>query len=786
MSNIFTTPGGLKRLVCLLAALYFASVGVAQTLPDRTLLPMPDTPVGGRAGLTVQDSLMPRIEPVRAPKGAPNIVVVLLDDVGFGAAGTFGGPVPTPALDMLANEGLRYNRFNTTALCSPTRAALLTGRNHHQVNTGNIVEFATGFDGYNSIIPKSAATMAEVLRLNGYNTAAYGKWHNTPLWEMSPTGPFDRWPTGMGFEEFYGFMGGEAHQYFPGLYHGTTPIERPEHAKDYHLTTDLANQALQWMNTQKALAPDKPFFVYWAPGATHSPHHAPAEWIKPYEGKFNQGWDRLREEIFARQKTLGVVPDNAKLTSRHETMPAWDSLTPTQRKVAARLMEVYAGFLAHTDNEVMRLVNGIKDLGQWENTLFIYMVGDNGAAPAGGDFGTFNGIVELNGLKEDPNVVASKLAEFGGPKANNEYPAGFAWALNTPFQFTKRVASHFGGTRNPVVISWPKRIKKTGELRTQFHHVVDIVPTIYEAVGVPAPRIVNGVAQEPIEGQSMVYTFDSAGTPSPRKTQYFEIQGTRAIYHDGWMASTYHNNLAWGPRNPKPAFDADRWELYHIDNDFSQSEDLATKEPERLRRLKELFLVEAAKNHVLPLDDRGPARIVNARPTIVGNRQSFSFKGGTSRIPEDVIRATFNRSYTITTRLRITDPAKTQGVVTTAGGYFGGFSLYVQDGRPKFTYNYFGSRYTTLTAKDRLPSGDVVLRYEFGYDGGGMGKGGQGKLFVNDRLVAESRIDATVPLGFSGDETLDIGVDTGTPGADTYDGAFAFNQTVQLVTFDLK
>lgn len=775
----------LASLLTPLGLLASETPALAQTGTDRTLLPLPDTPSGGRAGLTVKDLQMPRIEPIRPPAGAPNVVIVLLDDVGFGATGTFGGPVATPALDAIAAEGLRYNRFHTTALCSPSRAALLTGRNHHVVNSGNITEYATGYDGYNSIIPKSAATIAEVLRENGYATAAFGKWHNTPVWETSSVGPFDRWPTGLGFEKFYGFVAGEAHQYYPGLYEGTKPIERPEHVKKYHLTTDLVDQAVDWMNSEKALAPDKPFFVYWAPGATHAPHHVYPEWTKPYEGKFDQGWDRLREETFARQKALGVIPADAKLTPRHASIPAWDSLSPDRKKIAARLMEVYAGFLAQTDFEVGRLVQGIKDLGEWDNTLFIYIVGDNGPAPAGGIDGVFNEMVYLNGLNENPAVVMSKLAEFGGPKADNEYPVGFSWATATPFQFTKQVASHLGGIRNPMVVTWPNHIKDHGGLRTQFHHLVDVAPTIYEAAAIPMPRIVNGVAQQPLDGASFLYSFTNPAAPSPRTTQYFEINGSRGIFHDGWMASTYHGRLPWERGRPPPPFDQDHWELYNLNADYSQATDLATSEPEKLSELKQLFLIEAARNQVLPLDDRGPARVVNARPTIIGDRKSFSFRTGAVRMPEDIVRTTFNRSYSIIANVDVPEN-DAEGVIVAAGGYFAGFSLYVQQGRPKFTYNYFGSKYTTLESKQSLTPGKTVLRYEFIYDGGGLGKGGMANLYTNDVLVAEGRIEATVPLGFTADETLDIGVDTGTPAADTYEGTFPFTGKVGTVTFNLK
>ncbi|EUA12326.1 sulfatase family protein [Mycobacterium kansasii 732] len=573
---------------------------------DRTRLPLPDTPTGGKAGRTVSESTMPTIAPIRPPQDAPNVVIVLLDDVGFGATATFGGPVPTPTGDALAREGLRYNRFHTTALCSPTRAALLTGRNHHAVNTGNITEWATGYDGYNSIIPKSAATIAETLRQNGYSTAAFGKWHNTPVWEVSPAGPFDRWPTGMGFEEFYGFMGGEAHQYNPGLYHGTAPVERPEGVENYHLTTDLADRMIEWVHRQQAMSPDRPFFVYWAPGATHAPHHVSPEWSEPFRGRFDGGWDKLREEIYARQQELGVIPAEAALTPRHESIPAWDAMSEEQQRIASRLMEVYAGFLAHTDHEIGRIVTALKDMSVWDNTMFVYIIGDNGAAAAGGITGVFNEMVTLNGLQEDPEIVLSRIDDFGGPKASNEYPVGFAWAMCTPFQFTKQFASHFGGTRNPMIVTWPQRINDGGGLRSQFHHVIDIAPTILEAAGIPAPVVVNGVPQQPYDGISLAYTFDDAAAQDRRRTQYFEIKGIRGIYRDDWMACTYHGKIQWQPGSKMPAFSDDRWELYDLSRDYSQAVDLSAQHPDRLAELKALFDAEGEKNHVFPLDDRGP------------------------------------------------------------------------------------------------------------------------------------------------------------------------------------
>jgi arylsulfatase len=535
--------------------------------PAQDVLPGPDQRFNAKVGLTYKDSKAGTIKLSKAPVDAPNVVIVLLDDVGFGASDTFGGPVDTPTLDRLAKEGLRYNQFHTTALSSPTRAAILTGRNHHSAGTGVITEMASGYDGYSSMIPKSAATVAEVLRQNGYSTSAWGKWHNTPTWETSVAGPFDRWPTGIGFEKFYGFIGGESNQYEPELYDGTAPVETPRRP-GYTLNEDLADRAIEWMLLQKSMAPEKPFFVYWAPGATHAPHHVPAKWVEPYRGKFDQGWDKLREETFARQKKLGVIPESAKLTPRPPQIPAWNSLTPEQKKIAVRLMETYAGFLAQTDHEVGRLVGAIEKTGQWDNTLFFYIVGDNGASGEGSPYGVFNEMSILNGIPEDPSVVLKHFDQIGGPRAYNHYPVGFAWAMDTPFQWTKQIASHFGGTRNAMVVAWPKRIKDKGGIRGQFHHCIDIAPTILEAAGIPAPRMVNGVAQKPIEGVSMLYTFDDAKAESRRTMQYFEMFGNRALYHDGWIASTFHGKLPWLETGARD-FDKDIWELYNLEEDYS-------------------------------------------------------------------------------------------------------------------------------------------------------------------------------------------------------------------------
>lgn len=760
-----------------------ADAGVNKEI-DRTILPiqMPATP--GKLGATVQETDPVKLEIIKPPAGAPNVVVVLLDDVGFGAASTFGGAIATPEMDAIAKGGILYNQFHTTALCSPSRAAILTGRNHHVVNNGSITEYATAYEGYNSVIPDATATVAEVLKGNGYNTSAYGKWHNTPVWEVTASGPFNHWPTGLGFEEFYGFLAGETNQYFPGLVHGTTRVERPENDKKYHLTTDLTNHAIDWIKSQKAGAPDKPFFMYFAPGATHAPHQVYEEWVKPYEGKFDQGWDKLREETFARQKQKGIIPANAILTPRDSTVPSWESLDAEHKKIATRLMEIYAGFLAQTDYEVGRLVKSLKDMDQFHNTLFIYIIGDNGAAAAGTINGIFNEMVSLNGATEDPKVVLGKLKEFGGPKADNEYPVGFAWAMNTPFQFFKQMASHLGGIRNPMIVSWPDKIKPDERPRNQYGHLIDIVPTIYEATGIPAPVSVNGVKQKPLDGKSLLYSFNDPGAKSTHTTQYYEVMGARGIYHDGWMASTSHNKRQWA-QGKMPAFKDDEWELYYLPDDFSQGKNLAFSNPEKLNELKKLFDEEAKKNNVFPLDDRGPARVAGTPlPSLVNGRSSFSFTGKVKGLPEDFIRKTMNQSYSLTVDF---EGGKTaNGVLVTAGGYPAGFSLYVQNGVPKYTYNYFGSVYTTLSGKEKLPEGKVKVKMDFVYDGGGLGKGGTVNLYVNDKLVDSKKLNSTVPLGLTPDETLDIGEDTGTPASEAYEGLFPYNKEIYLTTFDIK
>ncbi len=728
-------------------------------------LPRPEERFGGVINPSAADSTPVKPSIAYPPPGAPNVVVVLLDDVGFGAASTFGGPVPTPALDRVAGAGLRYNQFHTTALCSPTRAALLTGRNHHSAHMGTICEIAYGFPGYDSMIPNSTATVAQVLRMNGYSTALFGKAHFTPTWEIGPAGPFDRWPTGLGFERFYGFLGGDTSQYEPALYDQTTPVEPHLGRDDYHLSEDLADKAIDWVRLQKTSAPDKPFFVYFAPGATHSPHHVWPEWSDRFAGQFDDGWDALRERIYARQIEMGIIPPGARLTPRPEQIPAWSDYDDRYKPVARRLMEVYAGFLAHTDAQIGRVIDAIDELGQWENTLFIYVCGDNGASAEGTLHGAWSSPAFQNGLPEDPEWLLEHVADFGTARCENHYNVGWAWALDAPFQWMKQVASHFGGTRNGLAISWPRGITATGEQRSQFHHVIDIAPTILDATGIEMPARVDGVEQKPIEGVSMRYSFDDAVAASRRITQYFEIFGNRAVYHQGWMASCFHGRLPWiRTQRTAPFGETERWELYRLVDDFSQGVDLADKYPDKLAELQAVFDAEARKYSVYPLSDTTLARALPAnRPSLLADRTSVTYFAGQVRIPETATLSYASTSFELRAHLRI-PPGGARGVVICIGGAMGGWTLYLQDGRPTFAYNYLGHELTTIGADEPLPAGSVVLGVSFDYDGRGLGKGASVSLRVNDVAVAGGRVERTVPFRFSmSGETLDVGTDTGSP-----------------------
>ncbi len=740
---------------------------------QRQVLPIPDRQ---HVGLTTYDAKdpdtsFPPIETLRPPKGAPNVLVVLIDDCGFGASSAFGGPCATPTAERLADNGVKYNRFHTTALCSPTRQALLTGRNHHSVGMGGITEIATSAPGYNSVRPKAAAPLAETLKLNGYSTAQFGKCHEVPVWETSPLGPFDGWPSGGGgFEHFYGFIGGETNQYAPAIYDGTVPVEPDRTPEEgYHFTEDMTDHAIDWIRQQKALMPDKPFFTYFAPGATHAPHHVSIEWSDKYKGKFDQGWDALREESFARQKELGVIPPDAELTERPEEIPAWDEMPDELKPVLARQMEVYAGFLEHTDHHVGRVIDALEELEILDDTLVYYIVGDNGASAEGTPQGCFNELIVLNGAGglETTDFMASRIEKFGTPEAYNHYAVGWAHAMDTPYQWTKQVASHWGGTRNGTVVHWPAGIKAKGEVRSQFSHVIDVAATVLDAAGLPEPTFVHGVQQMPLHGRSMVPTFDDAGAPEHRETQYFEMFVNRGIYHKGWTAVTRHS-IPWAAAE-MPALDDDVWELYAPD-DWTQAHDLSADQPERLHELQRLFLIEAARYDVLPLDDRRFERFnpdLAGRPQLIQGSSQILF-GGMGRLSENSVLVIKNKSHAVTAEIDLPG-GDGSGVIVAQGGAFGGWTLYLHEGRLAYCYNTFGVQQFKVYGTDPLPAGEHQVRMEFAYDGGGLGKGGDVTLFLDGTEVGSGRVDMTVPMVFSADETTDVGSDGGTPVSDDVD-----------------
>jgi arylsulfatase A-like enzyme len=735
---------------------------------ERGALPIPDRPSAGLVTYDAKDpnTSYPPIEPLRPPEGAPNVLIVLLDDVGFGASSAFGGPCETPNFERLANAGLRYNRFHTTALCAPTRAALLSGRNHHSVGMGGITEIATSAPGNNSLRPNSKAPLPQTLTLNGYSTAQFGKCHEVPVWQTSPMGPFDMWPTGSGFEHFYGFIGGEDNQWYPSLYEGTTHVEPPKTPEEgYHLTEDLADHAVSWVRSQKALMPDKPFFMYFAPGATHAPHHVPAEWIERYKGKFAHGWDRQRELTLAKQKELGVVPPDTELAKRHEEIPAWDEMPDELRPILERQMEIYAAFLDHTDHHVGRVVDAIEELGALEDTLIFLIIGDNGASAEGTLNGTFNEMINFNAMAalETPQFMAERLDKFGGPESYNHYAVGWAWAMNAPFQWTKQVASHWGGTRNGTIVHWPKGVEAKGELRSQFSHVIDVAPTILEAAGIPEPTTVNGVTQSPMEGTSMLSSFNDAAAPERHDLQYFEMFGNRGVYFKGWSAVTKHRTPWELGAIELPAFDDDVWELYDGNNDYSQAHDLAAEMPDKLHELQRLWLIEATKYNVIPLDDRTAERVnpdIAGRPQLVRGDTQVFFPGMTG-LSENSVLSIKNKSFSLTAQVVVPDGVA-NGTLIAQGGAIGGWSFYTRDGRAKFTYNLLGIQAFATEATEPLSPGEHQVRMEFEYDGGGFAKGGDVSLFCDGEKVGEGRVEATQPFIFSADEGLDIGLETGT------------------------
>jgi arylsulfatase len=759
----------------------------AQEWPDRTKLPIPLPPFEGKIGKTYQDSESKWQSPVSAPEGAPNVLVILLDDVGFGQTSTFGGLIPTPAFDKLASEGLRYNRFHTTAICGPSRAALLTGRNHHDTGNGFLMEWATGFPNYSTLLPKSTATIGEILKGNGYSTSWYGKNHNTPDWETTVAGPFDRWPTGMGFDYFYGFNAGETHQYYPVVFENTVPVEPDKSPEEgYHFMTDMTDKAIARMKFAKSVAPKKPFFMYFAPGAMHAPHHVTAEWREPFKGKFDMGWDRYREQVFERQKKMGIIPPDTKLTARPDWVPAWDSLSDQHKKAYAALYENFAGFFAFTDHEVGRLLAAVKELPDADNTLVIYIAGDNGASAEGGPNGTLNEIMNLNGVPQKLEDMLANLDKLGGPDSEPHYPVGWAWAGNTPFQWVKQVASHLGGTRNPMVVSWPKRIKHDPKPRDCFVHLIDVVPTILEAANLPMPTEVNGVEQKPLAGKSFLASFTDPSYQG-RDEQYFEEFTNRSIYSDGWKANAQHT-LPWRQDLAPGNWDKDKWELYNLEEDFSESTDLAASMPEKLAEMKAKFDAAAEKYNVYPFDDRGAARLAIPKPPVPGADAAsnvFTYYPGAIRIAEPAAPPMKNRSWTMTAKVK-TEGANTEGVILGFGGVAAGITCYLDKGVPVFDYNYF-EKHTVLKGDKPLPEGEATVTVDFAYKGakGEFGKGADITLAVNGEKVAEGRMEATVGGRF-GIDTFGIGEDSGQPVTHAYKAPFKFTGVIRKVLVEVK
>jgi arylsulfatase len=773
----------------------------ATTTIDGKQLPPPDPKFGGEIRENAAQSKAwwpPRVVP---PKGAPNVLLIMTDDVGFGAPGTFGGVIPTPALDRIAKSGLRYTQFHSTALCSPTRAAIITGRNHHSVGFGVISEQSTGFPGYNSIIPKDAATIGEILKENGYATSWFGKDHNTPTFTASQAGPFDQWPIGMGFEYFYGFVGGDTSQWEPNLFRNTTAIYPYVGNPKWNLTTAMADDAIEWLNQLNQIDPSKPFFCYYVPGGTHAPHHVPPEWIEKFKGKFDMGWNKLRDEIFANQQKLGVIAKDAKLTPwPKDLLPEWDTLKPDEKKMFARQVEVYAAYLAYTDYEIGRVIQAVEDMGKLDNTIIIYISGDNGSSAEGTLIGTPNEVAMFNGV----NVpVEDQLKYFydvwGSDRTYNHMAVPWTWAFDTPYKWTKQIASHFGGTRQGMCISWPARIKDTGGIRNQFHHVVDVVPTILEVTGIQAPDAVNGIKQKPIEGVSMAYTFDKANAdkPTTHKTQYFEMMGVRGIYHEGWYACTTPIRPPWevvGPvvQDPATAF---KWELYDLTKDWTQFDDLAASRPDKLKELQDLFWTEARKFEVLPLDTSVATRLVAPRPNITAGRSEFTYTKPMTGIPQGDAPFLLDTSYNITADVEI--PAGgAEGMLLTSGGRFGGYGFYLLKGKPVFLWNLVDLKRVRWEGPQELTPGKHTLEFDFKYDGlgigtlafnnmSGIGRGGTGVLKVDGKEVVTQKMEHTVPLILQWDETFDIGSDTGTPVEDK-DYQVPFKFTGKLVKLTIK
>jgi arylsulfatase A-like enzyme len=761
----------------------------ATTTIDGRYIPAPPPPFGGKIGLGAKDSTPYWPPNVVPPKGAPNVLLIMTDDAGYGVSGTFGGVIPTPSLDRIAKMGLRYTQFHSTALCSPTRAALITGRNHHSVGFGVITEQSTGYPGYDSIIGPENATIGEILKDNGFATSWFGKEHNTPSFQYTVAGPYDQWPVGMGFEYFYGFMGGETDQWTPYLFRNQTQVFPWVGKPGYNLTTDMADDAIGYLKQLNAAAPGKPFFLYYVPGGTHAPHQPTKEWIDKFHGKFDMGWNAMRDEILANQKRLGVVPQDTKLTPWPDDLPKWDTLSADEKKLFSRQAEVYAAYVAYTDHEIGRVIQAVDDLGKLDNTLVIYIEGDNGTSAEGSAIGTPFDLAAIQGVNVPVEDQLKFYDVWGSSVTTPHMSVAWSWAFDTPFKWTKQVASHFGGTRQGMAVAWPNRIKDAGGIRTQFHHMIDIVPTILEATSVQAPVMVNGIAQKPIEGVSMAYTFDkaNANAPSARTTQYFEMFGNRAIYHDGWIAATTPPAPPWlmGLEKMPDVVNGYKWELYNIADDYSEYNDLAAKMPDKLREMQELFLVEASKFNVFPLDNSILSRLLAPRPSSTAGRDIFTYSGELAGLDSASAPGIIAKSYTITAKVEVPQGGG-EGMIVTDGGRFGGYGLYLLKGKPVFTYNFLGIERARWEGKDALSAGKHTIVFDFKYDGPGFAKGGTGVLKVDDKEVANQKIPHTIPALLTIDETFDVGVDTRTPVDDKdYQVPFGFTGKIAKVTFKL-
>jgi len=768
----------------------------ATTTIDGRYLPSPPQPFRGQISPNAVDSKPYWPALTAPPKGAPNVLLIVTDDVGFAAPSTFGGVIPTPTLDRVAREGLRYTRFHTTALCSPTRAALLTGRNHHSVATGVVVDQATGYPGYNSVIPRDAVAVGEILRLNGYETSWFGKDHNVPQWEATQAGPFRNWPTGevKGFDYYYGFLGDDSSQWQPGmLFRNTTPIHPQVGHPGWNLITAMADDAIAHIRMVNDVQPNRPFLIYYAPGATHAPHHPTAEWTKKIEAMhlFDDGWNAVRERIFANQKRLGVIPENARLTPWPNDIPKWDTLSPDAKKLFIRQADVYAAFLAYTDHEIGRVIQAIDDAGKLDNTLIVYISGDNGASPEGTLNGLANEFEVANGVSPTVEMNMRSYDAWGTDQTYPHYSVGWAWTFDTPYMWTKQIASYFGGTRNGMAMSWPARIKDKGGIRNQFHHVIDVVPTILEAAGIPQPERVNGIEQRPIEGVSMAYTWDNAKAPDRHTTQYFEMFGHRGIYQNGWIASTQPPSAPWELSMGKPTADimnGYKWSLFHIDEDWTQSNDLAARMPDKLRELQQAFIVEAEKYHVFPLDNSTLARFISNKPGYNVGRTEFTYTGPVANIPfSDTGSAPnlLNRSYTVTAEVEV--PAGgAEGMLMTDGGRFAGYGFYLVKGKPVFTWNLAGLEKVKWQARQPLAAGKHTLVFDWKSDGPGLGKGGTGTLTIDGQVADSHPMPKSLPISVAWDEPFSVGLDAGTPVDDAdYQVPFAFTGTIVKLTVKL-